>query len=28
VRASREPSGIVTPFPVPVWSPGKGPRLP
>ena len=27
-RAAREASGIVTPFPVPVWSPGKSPRLP
>jgi hypothetical protein len=26
VRPAKEPSGIVTPFPVPVWSPGKGPH--
>jgi len=25
VRPAKGPSGIVTPFPVPVWTPGKGP---
>ncbi len=25
VRPAKPESGIVTPFPVPVWSPGKGP---
>jgi hypothetical protein len=25
VRPAREALGIVTPFPVPVWTPGKGP---
>lgn len=24
-RPAKESSGIVTPFPVPVWTPGKGP---
>jgi hypothetical protein len=24
-RPAREAAGIVTPFPVPVWTPGKGP---
>jgi hypothetical protein len=28
VRAAKEPSGIVTPFPIPVFPPGKGPRHP
>jgi len=28
VRPAKESSGIVTPFPVPVWSPGKGPGQP
>ena len=26
VRPSKEPAGIVTPFPVPIWTPGKGPH--
>ena len=25
-RPARESAGIVTPFPVPVWTPGKGPH--
>jgi hypothetical protein len=25
-RPAREGAGIVTPFPVPVWTPGKGPH--
>lgn len=28
VRAAREPGAIVTPFPIPVFPPGKGPRRP
>ncbi|HLF56697.1 MAG TPA: DUF1820 family protein [Thermoanaerobaculia bacterium] len=28
VVAAQEASGIVTPFPIPVWTPGKGPRHP
>lgn len=28
VRPAQESAGIVTPFPVPVWTPGKGPRHP
>jgi hypothetical protein len=28
VQAVEEPSGIVTPFPIPVFPPGKGPRRP
>jgi hypothetical protein len=28
VRSAPDAAGIVTPFPVPVWSPGKGPRRP
>jgi hypothetical protein len=26
VRPGKAPTGIVTPFPVPVWTPGKGPH--
>lgn len=26
--AAQESSGIVTPFPVPIWTPGKGPHHP
>lgn len=25
-RPSKESAGIVTPFPVPIWTPGKGPQ--
>jgi hypothetical protein len=26
VRPAKETAGIVTPFPVPIWTPGKGPH--
>lgn len=26
VRPGKEAAGIVTPFPVPIWTPGKGPH--
>ncbi len=26
VRPAKESAGIVTPFPVPIWTPGKGPH--
>lgn len=26
VRPAKEAAGIVTPFPVPIWTPGKGPH--